>query len=154
MSYGAGCRVALGDANQALDVCVVRRLEPGRYQRRWSLSRGNRARGTHERCTSERRNRAGQERCGGKYPRLSRGRSRRDDDTAGRDLDGTEPRRVHHFPPPDPGRHGWAELLALVGDLRHLAYDRSLDDADCARRIRDRFGVYDGIIEENRGEGR
>jgi hypothetical protein len=58
------------------------------------------------------------------------------------------------FPPPDPGRHGWAELLALVGDLRHLAYDRSLDDADRARRIRDRFGVYDGIIEENRGEGR
>jgi hypothetical protein len=47
------------------------------------------------------------------------------------------------FPPPEPGRHGWAELLDLVGDLRRLAYDRSLDDADRARRIRDRIGVYD-----------
>ena len=52
-------------------------------------------------------------------------------------------------PPPEPGRHGWAELLALVGDLRRLAYDRSLDDADRARRIRDRFGVYNGTIDED-----
>ena len=55
-------------------------------------------------------------------------------------------------PPQEPGRHGWAELLALVGDLRRLAYDRSLDDADCARRIRDRFGVYDGIYTDPDGE--
>jgi hypothetical protein len=48
---------------------------------------------------------------------------------------------------PVPGRHSWAELLRLVDDLRRLAYDRSLDDADRARRIRDRFGVYDGIID-------
>jgi len=40
-------------------------------------------------------------------------------------------------------------LLDLVTDLRRLAYDRSLDDADRARRIRDRFGVYDGIIAED-----
>jgi hypothetical protein len=52
-------------------------------------------------------------------------------------------------PPPEPGRHGWAELVALVGDLRRLAYDRSLDDADRARRIRDRFGVYNGTIDED-----
>jgi hypothetical protein len=47
------------------------------------------------------------------------------------------------FPPPEPGRHGIAELLTLVGEIRRLAYDRSLDDADRARRIRDRFGEYD-----------
>jgi hypothetical protein len=41
-------------------------------------------------------------------------------------------------------------LLTLVGDLRHLAYDSSLDDADRARRIRDRFGVYDGTINDGR----
>jgi hypothetical protein len=38
--------------------------------------------------------------------------------------------------------------LALVGDLRRLAYDRSLDDADRALRIGDRFGVYDGLIDD------
>jgi hypothetical protein len=52
------------------------------------------------------------------------------------------------FPPHEPGRHGIAELLTLVGDLRRLAYDRSLDDADRARRIRDRLGVYDGTIDD------
>ena len=57
-----------------------------------------------------------------------------------------EPAVSTTVPPQERGRHGWAELLALVGDLRRLAYDRSLDDADRARRIRDRFGVYDGIF--------
>jgi len=38
-------------------------------------------------------------------------------------------------------------LLRLVDDVRRLAYDHTLDDADRARRIRDRFGVYDGIME-------
>jgi hypothetical protein len=52
-------------------------------------------------------------------------------------------------PPQQPGRHGWAELLALVGDLRRLAYDRSLDDADRARRIRDRFGEHDGRFDDD-----
>jgi hypothetical protein len=33
------------------------------------------------------------------------------------------------FPPPEPGRHGWADLLRLVGDVRRLAYDRTLDYA-------------------------
>jgi hypothetical protein len=54
----------------------------------------------------------------------------------------------YSIPPPE-RPHTWAELLTLVGDLRRLAYDRSLDDADQARRIRDRFGVYDGIIAED-----
>jgi len=49
----------------------------------------------------------------------------------------------------DGGRHIWAELLDLVTDLGRLAYDRSRDDADRARRIRDRFGVYDGTIDDS-----
>ena len=47
------------------------------------------------------------------------------------------------FPPPDPGRHGWAELLTLVGAIRRLAYDRSLAPDDAMRRIRDTFADYD-----------
>jgi len=45
------------------------------------------------------------------------------------------------FPPLEPGRHGWAELLSLVGAVRRLAYDRS-------HRIRDTFDVYNGRIDE------
>jgi hypothetical protein len=30
------------------------------------------------------------------------------------------------FPPPDPDRHGWAELLTLVGAIRRLAYSQVL----------------------------
>jgi hypothetical protein len=52
------------------------------------------------------------------------------------------------FPPPEPGRHGWAELLRLVDDLRRLAHDRTLDDADRARRIRDRLGEHDGRFHD------
>jgi hypothetical protein len=28
---------------------------------------------------------------------------------------------------PEPGRHGWAELLTLVGAVRRTAYDRTLE---------------------------
>jgi hypothetical protein len=48
------------------------------------------------------------------------------------------------FPPPGPGRHGWAELLALVGAIRRLAYDITLAPDDAMRRIRDAFADYDG----------
>ena len=47
------------------------------------------------------------------------------------------------FPPHEPGRHGWAELLTLVGAIRRLAYDRSLAPDDAMRRIRDTFADYD-----------
>ena len=47
------------------------------------------------------------------------------------------------FPPADPGRHGWAEMLTLVGAIRRLAYDRSLAPDDAMRRIRDTFADYD-----------
>ncbi|HEU0212947.1 MAG TPA: hypothetical protein VFR13_02595 [Jiangellaceae bacterium] len=53
------------------------------------------------------------------------------------------------IPPHDPGRHGWADLLRLVGDVRRLAYDSSLAPDDAMRRIRDRFGVYDGTIRDD-----
>jgi hypothetical protein len=55
----------------------------------------------------------------------------------------------HTVPPQEPGRHGWAHLLRLVGDVRRLAYDRTLDDADRACRIRDRFGEYDGMFDDD-----
>jgi hypothetical protein len=42
-------------------------------------------------------------------------------------LDGTEARRV----------------------LRRLAHDRTLDDADRARRIRDRFSEHDGRFDDH-----
>jgi len=36
-----------------------------------------------------------------------------------------EPAVSTTFPPPDPGRHGWAELLTLVGTIRRLAYSQA-----------------------------
>ncbi|HET6920173.1 MAG TPA: hypothetical protein VFI46_12000 [Jiangellaceae bacterium] len=48
------------------------------------------------------------------------------------------------FPPPEPGRHNWADLLRLLDEVRRLAFDCSLDDADRARRIRDAIRKYDG----------
>jgi hypothetical protein len=51
----------------------------------------------------------------------------------------------HNLPiPPNPGSyHGWAELLALVGDLRRVAHDPTLDPDDALRRIRDPFADHD-----------
>jgi hypothetical protein len=39
-------------------------------------------------------------------------------------------------------------LQRLVGDVRRLAYDRSLASDDAMRRIRDAFGEYDGIVDD------
>jgi hypothetical protein len=47
------------------------------------------------------------------------------------------------FPPPEPGRHGWAELLTLVGAVRRLAFDNSLPASDALGRIRDAYRDYD-----------
>jgi hypothetical protein len=44
---------------------------------------------------------------------------------------------------PEPGRHGWNELLTLLDELRRLAFDRSLDDADRTRRVRDTIREHD-----------
>jgi hypothetical protein len=47
------------------------------------------------------------------------------------------------FPPPQPGHHGWAELLTLVGAIRRQADDRTREPDDAMRRIRDAFADYD-----------
>ena len=47
------------------------------------------------------------------------------------------------FPPPEPARHNWAELLTLVGAIRRVAYDLTLAPDDALRRIRDAFADYD-----------
>jgi hypothetical protein len=49
----------------------------------------------------------------------------------------------HTFPPHEPGRHGWAELLTLVGAVRRLAFDRSLPPSESLCRIRDACRNYD-----------
>ena len=41
------------------------------------------------------------------------------------------------------GRHGWAELLTLVGAVRRLAFDRSLPPPEALGRIRDAYQDYD-----------
>jgi hypothetical protein len=37
-----------------------------------------------------------------------------------------------------------AELLTLVGAIRRIAYDITLEAGDAMRRIRDAFADYDG----------
>jgi hypothetical protein len=46
-------------------------------------------------------------------------------------------------PPPEPARHGWAELLTLVGAIRRIAYNETMPPDDQMRRIRDAFLDYD-----------
>jgi hypothetical protein len=48
---------------------------------------------------------------------------------------------------PEPGRHGWAELLTLVGAVRCIAHDRTIEPGDALRRIRDEFADYDGRVD-------
>jgi hypothetical protein len=50
---------------------------------------------------------------------------------------------------PEPHRHGCAELLRLVGAVRHIAHDRTIEPDDAMRRIRDAFVVYDGIFDDD-----
>jgi hypothetical protein len=47
------------------------------------------------------------------------------------------------FPPPEPARHGWADLLTLVGAVRRLAFDHTLPPSEAMGRIRDAFRSYD-----------
>ena len=54
---------------------------------------------------------------------------------------------------PEPGHHSWAELLKLVDAVRALAYNRSLAPEDAMRRIRDAFGVYDGLFDDEGHRG-
>jgi hypothetical protein len=45
---------------------------------------------------------------------------------------------VSHTLPPPEHPHTWAELLALVGAIRRIAYDVTLEAGDALRRIRTR----------------
>ena len=47
------------------------------------------------------------------------------------------------FPPTDPSRHGIADLLALVGEIRRLAFG-TLPPIEALGRIRDLYREYDG----------
>jgi hypothetical protein len=49
------------------------------------------------------------------------------------------------FPPPEPGRHGITELLALVGEVRRLAFG-TLPPIEALGRIRDAFHAYDDDV--------
>jgi len=55
-----------------------------------------------------------------------------------------EPAVTTTFPPPEPGRHGIAELLTLVGTVRRLAFG-TLPPVEALGRIRDAFHEYDGV---------
>jgi hypothetical protein len=61
---------------------------------------------------------------------------------------GRDPGQEPTVPTPPERRHSIAEVLALVDDLRRLAYDRSLQPDDAMRRIRDRFGEHDGLFDD------
>jgi hypothetical protein len=57
----------------------------------------------------------------------------------------TSPGRLtvsYTLPPPE-HPHTWAELLTLVGAIRRIAYDVTLEAGDAMRRIRDAFADYD-----------
>jgi hypothetical protein len=47
------------------------------------------------------------------------------------------------IPPAEPERHGIAELLTLVGEIRRLAFG-SLPPIEALGRIRDAIREYDG----------
>ena len=48
----------------------------------------------------------------------------------------------YSIPPPE-RPHTW-ELLTLVGAIRRIAYDVTLEAGDALRRIRDPYAEYDG----------
>jgi hypothetical protein len=48
----------------------------------------------------------------------------------------------YSLPPPDP-THSIGDVLRLVGAIRRIAYDRTLDADDQMRRIRDLFLSHD-----------
>jgi hypothetical protein len=55
---------------------------------------------------------------------------------------------VSTIPPPEP-RHDIGELLALVGAVRRLAFDRTLPASEALGRIRDAYREYDGGVVGN-----
>ena len=51
---------------------------------------------------------------------------------------------MNTIPPPEPGRHGIAELLTLVAAIRRLA-SGTLPPIEALGCIRDAFHEYDGV---------
>jgi hypothetical protein len=49
----------------------------------------------------------------------------------------------YSIPPPE-HRHSIAEMLTLVGAIRRIAFDVTLEAGDALRRIRDLYAEYDG----------
>jgi hypothetical protein len=62
-----------------------------------------------------------------------------------RDLDGKGPAVEPILPA---HQHTWAELLTLVGAIRHIAHDITMEPDDQMRRIRDAFRDYDQPDED------
>ena len=56
------------------------------------------------------------------------------------------------FPPQEPGRHGWSDLLRLVDELTQLAFDKSIDDHDRARGFRDTIRSHRGEFDDHEDE--
>jgi hypothetical protein len=52
---------------------------------------------------------------------------------------------MNTIPPAEPGRHGIAELLTLVGTIRRLAFG-TLPPIEALGRIRDAFHAYDDDV--------
>ena len=55
-------------------------------------------------------------------------------------------------PPNPPCGHNWRDSLKLIGELCELAFDRSLDDADRARRLRDAIREHEGEFDDHDDE--
>jgi hypothetical protein len=53
------------------------------------------------------------------------------------------------FPPSDPARHSVTDLLALVGKIRAVAFDRSLPPVEAMGHIRDEFREYAGEFADH-----
>jgi hypothetical protein len=56
-----------------------------------------------------------------------------------------EPAVSTTFPPHEPGRHGIAELLTLVGEIRRLTFG-NLPPIEALGRIRDLYRKYDCVV--------
>jgi hypothetical protein len=56
----------------------------------------------------------------------------------------------YSIPPPE-HPHTCAELVTLVGAVRRIAYDVTLEAGDALRRIRDPFAEYDENRAGDRG---
>jgi hypothetical protein len=61
---------------------------------------------------------------------------------------GRSPAVSQTIPPPESGRHNWADLLRLLDDLDQARMHDPFADHDRARRIRDRFGECDGRFDD------